>query len=387
MSAAPFTHPRHELPTGGGARLFLVAAVVALAAVAGVVAALVAGIVHMGSATTTTVVQSAPATASVPSSPTGPWKAVYAQAAAGTVDLTVQMTETVNTPLGRTPEAVTALGSGFVLDGRGDLLTAAHVVDGASSIRVTFQDGSTRTATLLGEDEAADVAVLHVDPTGIALHPLALGSLSGLAVGDSLAVIGDPLGFDRSLSTGVVSALDRTIQAPNGFEIAHAIQTDAAMNPGNSGGPIFDSTGRVIGIADQIATGSNQFGGSSSDTSTGVGFAVPIDLIKGELTSLEHGQHVSHPYLGIATAETSGGSPGALVASVQAGGPAAKAALRAGDVIVAFNGVTITGEADLIAALAAAHPGQHVTLTIRRGSSRITVGVTLGSQPTRAPSS
>jgi putative serine protease PepD len=133
-----------------------------------------------------------------------------------------------------------------------------------------------------------------VDPSGLVLHPLTLGRSSDLAVGDALAVIGDPLGFDRSLSTGVVSALGRTIEAPNGFEIAHSIQTDAAMNPGNSGGPILDSTGRVVGIADQIATGTNHFGGSSSQTSTGVGFAVPVDLIQAELGRLGHGESVSH---------------------------------------------------------------------------------------------
>ena len=122
------------------------------------------------------------------------------------------------------------------------------------------------------------MAIVHTDPAGLTLHPLTLGSSRALAVGDALAVIGDPFGFDRSFSTGVVSGLDRTIQAPNGSEIAHSIQTDAAMNPGNSGGPIFASDGRVVGIADQIATGTNQFGRSTTETRTGVGFAVPIDL-------------------------------------------------------------------------------------------------------------
>jgi putative serine protease PepD len=388
MSTSPFVDPHRpwRLPSGNGPRLLLAIGALALAAVAGVVAALVAGVVHSGSATTT-MIQPAPATGSLPNSPSGPWRAVYARAVPGTVDLTAQVTETVAGPFGSSEQQVTAAGSGFVLDTRGDLVTAAHVVEGASSIRVTFQNGTTRSAALLGHDDAADVAVLHVDPAGLTLHPLSLGSLRGLAVGDSVAVIGDPLGFDRSLSTGVVSALDRTIQAPNGFEIAHSIQTDAAMNPGNSGGPIFDSTGRVIGIADQIATGTNRFGGSSSETSTGVGFAVPIDLVRGELTSLEQGLVVRHAYLGIATSETPGQTPGALVVSVQARGPAAAAGLRAGDVILAFGAVSITGDADLIAALAAAHPSQHVNLTVQRGSRRLTVGVALGTQPAQAPSS
>jgi putative serine protease PepD len=185
-----------------------------------------------------------------------------------------------------------------------------------------------------------------------------------------------------------VSALDRTIEAPNGFEIAHSIQTDAAMNPGNSGGPLLNTSGQVIGIADQIATGTNQFGGpSSSETSTGVGFAVPIDLIKDQLTALEHGQTVSHAYLGVSTSETTNGTAGALVAGVESGTPAAKAGLKAGDVIVAFNGTAITSEGDLIDALAASHPGQVAKLTVHRGSSRITITVTLGTQPAQAPSS
>ena len=181
----------------------------------------------------------------------------------------------------RRPEPVrsTATGTGFVVDGKGHIVTAAHVVEGASSISVKFQDGTTRTAKVLGTDEATDVAVLSVDPSGLTLHPLALGSSASLAIGDEVAAIGDPFTYDRSLSTGVVSGLDRTISAPNGFTVAHAIQTDAALNPGNSGGPVLDASGRVIGIVDQIATN------GSSQTSSGVGFAVPIDLVRSELST------------------------------------------------------------------------------------------------------
>ena len=306
--------------------------------------------------------------------------------AAGTVDITAQVTATVATPFGQREEQETALGSGFVLDGRGNIVTAAHVVDGASSIRVAFQNGAARSATIFGADDASDVALVHVDPAGLTLDPLKLGSSKALAVGDALALIGNPLGFDRSLSTGVVSGLDRTIQAPNGFEIAHAIQTDAAMNPGASGGPLFASDGRAIGIADQIATGTNQFGRSTTETSTGVGFAVPIDLIKTELAPLEHGRHISHAYLGVATAQGTDSQRGALVGAVQSDAPAAKAGLRAGDMIVAFDGIMIASSGDLIDALAAAHPGQRVKLTILRGTSRITSPVELASQPVKAPS-
>ncbi|MGP0033154.1 MAG: S1C family serine protease [Solirubrobacteraceae bacterium] len=378
----------HPHPRSPGKPTLRPLAVIGIAVLGGAVAlglALLVGAVHT-TVPATTVVQTGPV-ATAPSAPSATWAGVYSQAAAGEVDITVQMTTTVDTPLGARSEQETATAAGFVLGGNGDIVTAEHVVDGATSIDVAFQNGTTRSATVLGKDDASDVAVLHVNPAGLTLHPLALGSSKELAAGDPIAVLGDPLGFDRSLSIGVVSALDRTIEAPDGFEIAHSIQTDAAMNPGNSGGPLLNTSGQVIGIADQIATGTNEFGGpSSSDTSTGVGFAVPIDLIKAELVPLEHGQTVAHAYLGISTSETGNGSPGVLVASVQSGAPGAKAGLRNGDVIVAFNGTAVNSEGDLIDDLAAAKPGDPVKLTVERGSSRITLTATLGTQPSQAPS-
>jgi putative serine protease PepD len=384
MTTHSITHEgSHLRPPDNSLRRTLAA--LAMAVLGGGVAlglALLVGAVHT-TAPATTVVETAPA-ATGPSAPTNTWAGVYAQAAAGQVDITVHMTTTVNTPFGAQPEQGTVTGAGFVLGDNGDIVTAEHVVEGATAITVAFQDGTTRSASVLGEDEASDVAVIRVNPAGLTLHPLALGSSKQLAVGDPIAVLGDPLGFDRSLSTGVVSGLDRTIEAPDGFEIAHSIQTDAAMNPGNSGGPLLNTSGQVIGIADQIATGTSE--SSGSDTSTGVGFAVPIDLIKAELAPLERGQTVAHAYLGISTGETSNGSPGALVAGVQPGTPAARAGLKDGDVIVAYNGTAVNGEGDLIDALAAAKPGERVRLTVERGSSRITLTATLGTQPAQAPS-
>jgi putative serine protease PepD len=330
----------------------------------------------------TTVVEPAPASVPASGSPSAAWASVYARVAPGTVDITVQSTTSVNTPFGSTQQQETALGSGFVIDGSGHILTAAHVVTGATQVSVAFQNGVTRTAKILGEDDSSDVAVLQVEPAGLTLSPLALGSSQALEVGDAVGVIGDPLGFDRSLSTGVVSGIDRTIEAPDGFIIAHSIQTDAALNPGNSGGPLLDSGGRVIGIADQIATGTNQFGRSTAETSSGVGFAVPIDLAKVELSRLKRGEPVTHAYLGVSTAATtSAGQQGALIAGVQPGTPAAKAGLAAGDVIVAFNGMAIHGANDLIDALAAAHVGVKVKITVLRGTSRLTFTVTLAAQP------
>jgi S1-C subfamily serine protease len=159
-----------------------------------------------------------------------------------------------------------------VIDTRGDILTASHVVVGASAITVKFQNGPVRTASVLGTDTSNDVSVLQVNPSRLTLHPLPVGGVQSLVAGDPLAVIGDPFGYNRSLSTGVVSGVGRTIQAPNGFLIANALQTDAALNPGNSGGPVLDAQGQVVGIADQTANG-----GSGVDQGSGVGFAIPID--------------------------------------------------------------------------------------------------------------
>ena len=183
------------------------------------------------------------------------------------------------------------------------------------------------------------------------------------------------------MSTGIVSGLDRTISAPNGFTVAHAIQTDASLNPGNSGGPVLDASGKVIGIADQIATN------GSSDTSSGVGFAVPIDLVKSELSSLEAGKSVSHAYLGVSTATPSSTTAGALVQSATSGGPAADAGLRSGDVITKLGPTTIKGPNDLVAAISTHKPGDKVTVTVRRGSDTTSLTVTLGTQPTQPTSS
>lgn len=359
----------------------------ALAAAGGAVAlalAAAAGLLH-NSSRTTTIVEPAPSSAT-PASIAGPWSAIYARTAPGIVDLTVQATTTVNTPFGEREEQETVGGTGIVLDGRGDILTAAHVVAGARSVTVTFPDGVRRSATVLGKDTSTDAAVVGVDPSGLTLHPLTLGSSRSLAVGDPLAVVGDALGFEGSMSTGVVSGLDRTIEAPSGFTIAHAIQTDAAMNPGNSGGPLMDSHGEVIGIADQIATGTGRFGRSTTETSTGVGFAVPIDVIEPELSKLEGGGKVSHAYLGVETGTSEGSQSGATIAKVLPGGPAAKAGLRAGDVITAFDGAAVASAGDLIAATAQARPGERVELTVVRGGRTITLAVALGTQPEHAQS-
>jgi putative serine protease PepD len=367
----------------GLALLLVLTAVLGGSAGAGIVLLTGAG----DSTTTTTITQSpTSATAADSSGATGlDASALYASTAAGVVDITskgVTGSSQGNSPFGAPQQQnTTATGTGFVIDGKGHIVTAAHVVDGASSVTVTFQDGTTRKATVLGEDNATDIAVLSVDPSGLTLHPLALGSSASLQVGDAVAAIGDPFTYQRSMSTGIVSGLDRTISAPNGFTVAHAIQTDASLNPGNSGGPVLDASGKVIGIVDQIATN------GSSDTSSGVGFAVPIDLVKSELSSLEAGKSVSHAYLGVSTSDATSTTTGALVQSVTSGGPAADAGLRSGDVVTKLGSTTIKGPNDLVAAISTHKPGDKVTVTVRRGSDTTSLTVTLGTQPTQPTSS
>ena len=338
-----------------------------------------------GTSTTTTVTEATTATAAQRSEASGGLDArtLYANASPGVVDITsrgITSSSGGSSPFGGQGQSATATGTGFVVDGKGHIVTAAHVVEGASSISVKFQDGTTRTAKVLGTDEATDVAVLSVDASGLTLHPLALGSSASLAIGDQVAAIGDPFTYQRSLSTGVVSGLDRTISAPNGFTVAHAIQTDAALNPGNSGGPVLNAAGQVIGIVDQIATN------GSSQTSSGVGFAVPIDLVRSELSQLEGGKTVRHAYLGVATSTADSSSPGALVQSVTSNSPAADAGLRSGDVVTAIGSTAIRGTNDLVAAIATHQPGEHVQLTVRRGSQTVKLTATLGTQPTQATS-
>ena len=321
----------------------------------GTTAAALAATGNLGGSTTTTTTKTVVASSSGDGSALNP-AALYAATSAGVVDITVNG----------------GSGTGFEVDTAGHIVTAAHVVDNATSITVKLADGTTRTATLQGKDDATDIAVLKIDPTGLKLSPLKLGDSSSIDVGASVAAIGDPFGYDRSISTGIISGVDRTIQAPNGFTVAHALQTDAAINPGNSGGPVLDASGAVVGIADQIATD------GSADQSSGVGFAVPIDLVKSELTALEAGQTVEHAYLGVSSSETTGGVSVAAVT-----GPAASGGLRSGDVITKLADTAISDQNDLVAAIAAHQPGDQVKVTVKRGGSTQTLTVTLGTQPAK----
>jgi putative serine protease PepD len=274
------------------------------------------------------------------------------------------------------------LGTGIVLDARGDILTNDHVVDGASNFKVTFDNNTTRSATLVGQDASSDLAVIKISPNGLNLRPLALGDSSTVKVGDTVYALGNPFGYTNSFSEGIVSGLDRSMTAPNGFTIAHSIQTDAAINPGNSGGPLLDASGNVVGINAQIASNGNTAGGQGQNN--GVGFAIPINTAKTVVSQLETSGHVSHGYLGVSTADPSSGN-GALVGSVQPGSPAANAGLQQGDVIRSVDGTQIVKSDDVAAAIASRKPGDQLQLGIVRGGKSETVTVTLGQQPGQAP--
>jgi putative serine protease PepD len=341
----------------------LAAAAIASAAVTGLLYAV--GVA--GGSTKVLAVSSAQTSAGPESGGSLNATSLYHNAAAGVVAIEATGTSSGSTngfpytPPGQSIDT----GTGFVIDNHGDVLTASHVVAGASTVTVKFQSGPVRTASVLGTDTSNDVSVLHVNPSGLTLRSLVLGSVQSLLAGDPLAVIGDPFGYNRSLSTGVVSGLGRTIQAPNGFLIANALQTDAVLNPGNSGGPVLDARGQVVGIADQIATG-----GSGVDQGSGVGPAIPIDPVRAELSGLEAGHTVEYPYLGVSLREASINQPGAQVQSVAAGSPAAAGGLRAGDLITALSGGTVIGPSQLVDDLAALKPGGKVTLTVVRSPGR-----------------
>jgi S1-C subfamily serine protease len=269
-----------------------------------------------------------------------------------------------------------ASGSGFVIDDEGHIITNQHVVAGADEFRVRFgEDGKPVEAELLGDDPAVDLALLKVDPEDAELQPLELGASEDLRPGDPAIAIGSPFGLTGTVTSGIVSALGRTIEAPNGFSISGAIQTDAAINPGNSGGPLLDEQGRVIGVNSQIRTG----GGNAN---TGVGFAVPVDEIKRSLPALEKGQEPERAFLGVSSRQAPEG--GAEIGGVVANAPAARAGLRQGDTIVEIAGQPVQEPDDVSAVVNSRRPGDEVRVVVERGGERRTLTVTLGEQPEQA---
>jgi S1-C subfamily serine protease len=330
---------------------------------------------------------------------------IYAQEGRGVAFITANgVTSDSNSPFGL-PQQGTATGSGFAINKDGYIVTNAHVVEGADSVDVSFDEsgGDSIPAEVKGVDTSADIAVLKVNPDDVkgGIKPIPLGDSSNLQVGDPVIAIGNPFGYTRTVTTGIVSGLQRQIQAPNGFTIGHVVQTDASINPGNSGGPLLDANGRVIGINSQIATGGGQ-------GSVGIGFAVPINTAKKLLPDLKAGETIERAYLGVQMQGVTSqlaedlnlpADHGALVVSVTPGSPAAKAGLRGGrtqtsqgvaaggDLIVAIDGKEMQDENAVADAIAGHKPGDKVDIEYYRGNDKKTASVELTKRPANVDSS
>jgi putative serine protease PepD len=325
------------------------------------------------------------------------------------IESTLEPEETSSSPFnpfgeGESSGGGIATGSGILIDKEGHIVTNNHVVEGASKVEVKLGSSDTEhEAEVVGADPATDVALLKVDAPASEEHPLSLGDSSKVHVGDPVVAIGNPFGLDRTVTAGIVSALQRQIQAPNGFSISHVIQTDAAINPGNSGGPLIDSAGQVIGINSQIQTG------GSGDGNVGIGFAVPINTAREDVEQIEEHGKVEHAFIGI-----SGGNitpalakalklpveQGVLINEVVKGSPADKAGLEGGDteatiegaqvnlggdIITEVNGSKVDSMEEVVDAVNSAHPGDKMELTVIRGADETKrVTVTLGVRPAKA---
>jgi S1-C subfamily serine protease len=378
----------------------------------GLVVAVIAATGGLGaSQKTVTVVQQsaapiAPSNASQQSAGLTPHQ-IYEKDAPGVAFVTSTIVRQSESPFGffrgESQQQGTATGSGFVINKDGTILTNYHVVENEVKVTVSFEHGKTVEAKVIGKDPSNDLAVLRIPTEGLTLHPLALGDSSKAQVGDPVLAIGNPFGLDRTLTTGVVSALQREITAPNGFTIGNVLQTDAPINPGNSGGPLLNAAGEVIGINSQIETG------GSGGGSVGIGFAVPINTAKNELAQLEKGGTVRGAYLGVSTLAIDPSlaglnlpvKSGALVETVEAGTPAAKAGIRGGnleaqlsggkvavggDIVVNVDGKAISSAEDLSKLIASKKPGDTISVEVLRatgsgGYEHKTLKVTLTARP------
>jgi S1-C subfamily serine protease len=390
-------------------RMFAIPFVSALVGGGLVVAVIaIAGGLHSSQKTVTVVQQStpiAPSNASQQSTGLTPHQ-IYEKDAPGVAYVTSTIVRQTESPFGfggESQQQGTATGSGFVINSDGTILTNYHVVENAVKVTVSFEHGKTVEAKVIGKDPSNDLAVLRIPTEGLTMHPLTLGESSKAEVGDPVLAIGNPFGLDRTLTTGVVSALQREITSPNGFTIDNVLQTDAPINPGNSGGPLLNEAGEVIGINSQIETG------GSGGGSVGIGFAVPIDTAKNELSQLEKGGTVRGAYLGVSTLTVDGSlaalnlpvKSGALVETVEAGTPAAKAGIRGGnlevqtaggkvavggDIIVKVDGKAIASAEDLSTLIASKKPGEAISVEVMRatgkgGYENKTIKVTLTARP------
>jgi len=331
---------------------------------------------------------------------------IYRRAAPGVVRVSSTTNSTSAIPrvfpgrdeVPNTPQQ-SALGSGFVIDKTGHIVTNYHVVEGADEVTVSFSNRDTVKAEVVGSDPSTDLAVLRVNTSASALTPLPLGNSDAVRVGDPVVAIGNPFGLDRTVTAGIVSALQRLITAPNRFTIDHVIQTDAPINHGNSGGPLISSRGQVIGVNTQIETGDTATG------NVGIGFSVPSNTVKDVVAQILRTGRVNHAYLGISgqavtpdLADTYNltAKHGVIVESVTNDSGADKAGLKGGrrqvvvagetyvlggDIIVTFDGRKISSIEELRDAVAAHRPGDKLKVVIYRGANKSSVTVTLGRQP------
>jgi putative serine protease PepD len=352
------------------------ALLVAVVSAALAVAALVLAARGGGSTTSTTP---SPATTAAPASETSrsvpTVNEIYRENAQGVVDIKVSTTTTG--ALGLSTQQTEAEGAGVVFDRYGDILTDEHVIAGASSATVTFADGTTARAKVVGTDPSTDVAVLRVAVSSTKLHPIAFASSSDVRVGDPVVAIGSPFSLPETVTSGIVSAVGRSMSAPNGYTIVGAIQTDAPINPGDSGGPVLDGRGDVLGLADQIATGTVPPGGEGQ--SAGVGFATPSNLVVRVAGRIIAGKPVVHAYAGVLLGSASTGR--ATIVAVQPNSPASKAGLEQGDVITAVDGKAVRSTEQFIEIVEGHNPGQTLTLDLKRGATTLTVGLTLAVRP------
>jgi putative serine protease PepD len=325
----------------------------------------------LGPSTTTTVVRDVNATGSVEnaSASTGATSvgAVYQQVHQGVVDITVDSTSANTSPFGGTQQTQ-AEGSGWVYDSKGDIVTNEHVVSGATSITVTLWNGKSFKAHLVGSDSSTDLAVVRISAPSSLLTPLAVGNSDAVSVGDPVVAIGSPFGLPETVTSGIVSALHRTIDSPNNFTISDSIQTDAPINHGNSGGPLLNAAGQVIGVNSQIQ--------SDSGGSDGVGFAIPSNTVRWAIGELRQHGRVVRPYLGIVGSTVTPElvrehnlkvDHGILILGVAPGTPADRSGIRPGDVLTKIGGRDVNAMPDLLRELTQSGVGLDVPLALQRG--------------------